>query len=333
MITSLKGFTVPLRWPGLAPGITTSTYVRGRRRGRSPGGSRWARVRASATAPNVGPGAHGQPKARRPLSCRDFRSMGLGGLEPPTSRLSGADWATSRPTYRPRRPTATPLYPVVQHHLETFLAQATESDPLGYGVPAWLEKDFRAYLRCGALAHGFARARCGDCGDERQIAFSCKGRGICPSCNTRRWPKWPPTSRITSCHTCPSDSGCCPYPSACAPTSTTTLTWPEPSCGSSCAPTERRFAPPARRTPGAQLGAVSFLLRFGSALNPHFHFHLVVLDGLFAQGPNGAVHFREAVQLDRPHCWTFSASFSAASSGTSERTAFSMRPTPKGRAG
>jgi len=30
---------------------------------------------------------------------------------------------------------------VVQHHLETFLAQAAEADPLGYGVPSWVEKD------------------------------------------------------------------------------------------------------------------------------------------------------------------------------------------------
>lgn len=72
-----------------------------------------------------------------------------------------------RPRIDPRRPTATPLYPVVPHHLETFLAQATEADPLGNGIPWWVEKDFRAYLRCGILAHGFARARCEDCGHER----------------------------------------------------------------------------------------------------------------------------------------------------------------------
>ena len=96
------------------------------------------------------------------------------------------DWASSRHVYRPRRPTTTPLYPVVQHHLETFLAQATQADPMGYGVPSWVEKDLRAYLRCGILAHGFARLRCEDCGHERLLAYSCKGRGICPSCNTRR---------------------------------------------------------------------------------------------------------------------------------------------------
>jgi len=45
--------------------------------------------------------------------------------------------------------TATPLYPCVQHHLETFLAQAAEADPCGEGVAGWVEEDFRAYLRCG----------------------------------------------------------------------------------------------------------------------------------------------------------------------------------------
>ncbi len=36
------------------------------------------------------------------------------------------------------------------------------------------------------FALGFARARCEDCGHDFLVAFSCKGRGVCPSCNTRR---------------------------------------------------------------------------------------------------------------------------------------------------
>jgi hypothetical protein len=88
--------------------------------------------------------------------------------------------------YRRRRPTTTPLYPIVQHHLETFLARAAEAEPWGEGVAGWVEEDFRAYLRCGILAHGFARIRCDDCAAERLVGFSCKGRGVCPSCNARR---------------------------------------------------------------------------------------------------------------------------------------------------
>ncbi|MEY6434130.1 transposase zinc-binding domain-containing protein [Thioalkalicoccus limnaeus] len=35
------------------------------------------------------------------------------------------------------------------------------------------------------LAYGFARARCSDCGHDFLVAFSCKGRAVCPSCNAR----------------------------------------------------------------------------------------------------------------------------------------------------
>jgi hypothetical protein len=65
--------------------------------------------------------------------------------------------------YRRRDPTATPPYPLVQYHLETFLADAAAADPDGEAVPQWVEDDFRAYLRCGILAHGFARIRCDTC--------------------------------------------------------------------------------------------------------------------------------------------------------------------------
>jgi hypothetical protein len=59
--------------------------------------------------------------------------------------------------------------------------------------------------------------------------------------------------------------------------------------------TLRRGSPSA--TGDAQLGAVSFLHRFGSALNAHFHFHVVVLDGVFSEGDDGSVTFHEATHL------------------------------------
>ena len=40
--------------------------------------------------------------------------------------------------------------------------------------------------RPGVLAYGFARVRCTQCGQDELVAFSCKGRGFCPSCGGRR---------------------------------------------------------------------------------------------------------------------------------------------------
>ena len=88
--------------------------------------------------------------------------------------------------YRRRRPQATTLHRIVREHLETYLTLANEDDPRGDGVPDHVEKEFRSYLTCGVLANGFARARCSSCGYEFLVAFSCKGRGACPSCSAKR---------------------------------------------------------------------------------------------------------------------------------------------------
>ena len=88
--------------------------------------------------------------------------------------------------YRRRRPETTTLHRIVREHLETYLALANEADPMGEGVPDHVEKEFRSYLECGILVHGFARARCSSCGHDFLVAFSCKGRGACPSCNAKR---------------------------------------------------------------------------------------------------------------------------------------------------
>ena len=61
--------------------------------------------------------------------------------------------------------------------------------PLGKGTQ---EAVYR-YLDCGIFECGFARARCGECGHDFFVAFSCKLRCICPSCHAKReilWAEW-----------------------------------------------------------------------------------------------------------------------------------------------
>jgi len=83
--------------------------------------------------------------------------------------------------YQPRAAEHSVLYRVIDEHLETFLdAAAQHAD--GHRLPKFVEQEFRDFLTCGVLAHGFARLRCGDCAFERLVPFSCKGRGFCPSC-------------------------------------------------------------------------------------------------------------------------------------------------------
>ena len=46
------------------------------------------------------------------------------------------------------------------------------------------------FLDCGLVEHGFARVRCAACRAEFLVAFRCKGRGFCPSCQARRLAEW-----------------------------------------------------------------------------------------------------------------------------------------------
>ena len=42
------------------------------------------------------------------------------------------------------------------------------------------------FLACGRLQGGFARIRCPACKSEHLLAFSCRARGICSSCQAKR---------------------------------------------------------------------------------------------------------------------------------------------------
>ena len=81
-------------------------------------------------------------------------------------------------------PTDTSLHELVAKHLETFVRFAAERS--GKPLPRYVVEEFLGFLRCGVLAHGFGRARCPDCGHDIFVAFSCKLRGVCPSCGGRR---------------------------------------------------------------------------------------------------------------------------------------------------
>ena len=86
--------------------------------------------------------------------------------------------------YARHRPEQTTLYRLVQQHAASFIAHTEAAT--GSQLPRFIKDEFDAFLECGILAHGFLRLRCGDCGHDRLLAFSCKRRGFCPSCGARR---------------------------------------------------------------------------------------------------------------------------------------------------
>ena len=83
--------------------------------------------------------------------------------------------------YAQRRPQETLLYQLIADNLETFVHNLSEQ-----GKTLHVIKEFRAYLKCGIHAHGFARLKCKDCKKEILLAFSCKKRGFCASCTAKK---------------------------------------------------------------------------------------------------------------------------------------------------
>jgi hypothetical protein len=90
-----------------------------------------------------------------------------------------------RAPYQRRQPEETVLYQTIAAHLPTFLSRTAGEDATG-GWPAFVRREFEAYLKCGRLEYGLLRVRCERCGDTTVVAFSCRGRGFCPSCGGRR---------------------------------------------------------------------------------------------------------------------------------------------------
>ncbi|WP_349257906.1 transposase zinc-binding domain-containing protein [Archangium sp.] len=186
--------------------------------------------------------------------------------------------------YRRRQPEGTVLYEAVRENLATLLAEASE---VGRGLPRYVEQDFARYLECGVLAHGFARVRCESCKDELLVAFSCKGRGVCPSCGAKR-------AHVTAMHLV---EQVLPH----VPFRQWTLSFPhrvrwvllkDVGLLSDVLTVFLRavFALQCRRARrqglrGGQAGAVSFIQFFGSALQVTPHFHSLVPDGVY-EGPS-----------------------------------------------
>lgn len=192
----------------------------------------------------------------------------------------------SQSIYRPRRPEKTVLFETIKKHYKTWQSKSENA------IPKYVQDEFEDYLGCGILANGFACAFCDNCLREYIIGFSCKGRGICPSCNTRAMAE---TAASLVENLIP-----------CVPVRQFVISFPKRIRHylqtHSIQQTVLRIVVDEIRkkmfacspdVPNPKIGAVSFFQNFGNTLNVHPHFHLIVADGIFSSG-NGALLFYES---------------------------------------
>ena len=191
--------------------------------------------------------------------------------------------------YRPRDPLQSPLHRLIAEHLDE-LREVYDTDyapTYGPWRPFW-DKALEAFLSCGDLHRGFARVYCDACKHSFFTAFSCKSRGICPSCEGRRRALW---AEHVTCQVLPSEMA--------YRMSVFTI----PKCIRSTLLRERRLLGDLSREayactrqfiadqfPGTQ-GApffISVVQLFGNSMNVHPHLHCLVSLGIKAT--DGKLH-------------------------------------------
>jgi hypothetical protein len=194
------------------------------------------------------------------------------------------------PAYVPRRPHETVLYRLLREHYETFVAHTrrTYAAPL----PRYVTDAFERYLLCGDFSQGFIRCHCDACQHDVLVPFSCKQRGLCPSCGTRRMCDEAATITDRILPDVPIRQWVLSLPfelRGLAATKPDVLTAMGRIFAEEIARTTKRLAGVA----GAETGAVSFPQRFGGSLNLHVHFHTLAVDGVFEKH-EGGVRVHEA---------------------------------------
>ncbi|PYS30938.1 MAG: IS91 family transposase [Acidobacteria bacterium] len=195
--------------------------------------------------------------------------------------------------YIPRKPEETILYRVVSEQLATFLARQEDRQR---PMPKFVEREFRSFLECGIPAYGFVRVHCDSCGHDRVVAFSCKGRVWCPGCGGRRMAD-------TAAHLVdrvfpivPVRQWVLSMPFALR----YKMAYDSRLMGGVLNVFARAVLGHLRRRArkliglrDSQSGAVTFIQRFGDALNCNVHFHTLALDGVYTHTENQTPEFHE----------------------------------------
>jgi hypothetical protein len=201
------------------------------------------------------------------------------------------------PGYARHRPEETLLYQLVGQHYPAFLVAR---EAVGRPLPMYVQEEFEAYLKCGLLEWGFLRVRCEDCHAEKLVAFSCQGRGFCPSCGARRMAE---TAALLTDEVLPRKplrQWVLSLPFALRfllATDPEMLTHVLAIVYRTISGHILRKARLTRAT--GDTGAVTLIQRMGSALNLNVHFHLLVLDGAYLLGTHPPVFRRVAAPSAR----------------------------------
>lgn len=211
--------------------------------------------------------------------------------------------AAVAPTVRPgcgyerRTPEDSALHRAVRQGWPEV--QAAIREQTGGKLPEYLHKAVKAYLACGQMAAGFSRWQCRSCHKDLLVAFSCKVRGLCNSCDGKRMLE-------EAEHLCNSVLPHVPYrqwvlslPYDLRYLAAWNVTLRNAILTAAMNAIHRQYRDQAKAQGIAgkvQSGAVVVTQRVSSDLRLNLHFHILVADGVWTE-QGGQVEFRPAPPL------------------------------------
>jgi len=100
---------------------------------------------------------------------------------------SGSLVAEAAAQYKPRHPERTAFYQLFEDHFDRYVRSYEERfEPRSGPLRPVVVRSVEEFLSCGRLQGGFARIRCTKCHAEHLLAFSCRTRNFCSSCQAKR---------------------------------------------------------------------------------------------------------------------------------------------------
>lgn len=201
----------------------------------------------------------------------------------------------SQTKYSRRHPEEGLLYRIVEAYWPLFLR---EQERVGRNIPIFIKDEFSKYLQCGMPEFGFIRTYCHQCRDSSVVAFSCKKRGFCPSCCAKRMNDEAAhiVDKVFADITIRQWVISFPYELRFQMAHNSKLTSKVLAIFTKTITKYQKKKAKKQGIANAKVGGVTFIQRFGSALNLNVHFHTLFADGVFYKQTDNTYYFLRLAQ-------------------------------------
>lgn len=191
-------------------------------------------------------------------------------------------------------PRHSDLYKIINQHYRKVISDKALQ---GKTLPFHIKREFERYLTCGIHEYGMVRFQCGVCSKDKFVAYSCKGRSICPRCNGRKMadtakhlveeviPVVPVRQWVLSM----------PFKHRFILSSDQNLLNSVLQIFHRVVSTHYKRKAKLKNYNTPQTGSVTAIQRFGGAVNLNIHFHSIYMDGVFVTNPDNSQRFVELI--------------------------------------